>query len=259
MSTVTVAGPTGTRTRGLLGAHWLMLRTRGGLILLALGVLVPLAVLVLVLLTGQQTFDVDGADLADPLINTTVACALFAPLLGAMIGGSPFRHGTIVPLLLAEPRRTRVVLAAVLVAGGVAAMSAVLYILLGSAVALPWLANQGVPVGEVLADPALWWRLLGSTAVVAVTGMFGAALGALLRGLLGPVLVLVGSFIVEGSVIAYVNDEWLRWSLWANLVVLTEPTAELPFPFWQSVLFVVGVLAAVVAAALVSTTRRDAA
>jgi len=41
--------------------------------------------------------------------------------------------------------------------------------------------------------------------------------------------------------------------------VLTEPTAELSVPFWQSVLFVVGVLAAVVAAALVSTTRRDAA
>lgn len=259
MSTATIAGPTGTTTRGLLAAHWLILRTRGGLILLALSVLVPLAVLVLVLRVGQQTFDVDGADLADPFINTTAVCALFAPLLGAMIGGSPFRHGTIVPLLLAEPRRTRVVLSAVLVAGGVAAMSAVLYLLLGSAVALPWLANQGVALGEVFADPALWWRLLGSTAVVAVTGMFGAALGTLLRGLLGPVLVLVGSFIAEFSVIAYINEEWVRWSLWANLVVLTDPTAELSVPLWQPVLLVVGVLAALVTAALVSTTRRDAA
>ena len=254
----TGTAPTGPSLRGLLGAHLIMIRTPGGLVLLALSVLIPLAVLVLNLLIGQQTFDLTGADLAAPLTSCLLAGALLAPLLGGLVAGSLYRHGTIVPTLLAAPRRLRVVVSTLLTAGGLAVTAALLYTVVGAAITLPWLATEGVAIGEVLADPDLWWRLLGGTAVVVVLAVLGAALAVLLRGLLGPVLVLIGLFVLEGSLIAYVTEEWVHWSFLAGLVALTDP-ANLTVPLWRPVLLVTGVLAAVVTAALVSTARRDAA
>lgn len=257
--TATGTVPTGPTLRGLLGAHLMMFRTRAGLILLALGVLLPLAVLVLALLMGQQAFDLTGADLARPFTDCILFCALFTPVIGAHLAGGLYNHGTIVPVLLAEPRRIRVAAAALVVAGGVAVATALAYLLLGAAVALPWLASQGVPVGEVLTDPDLWWRILGSTATVAVLGLLGAALAILLRGVVGPVLVLVGLFIFEYLMVHTVTAEWSHWSLFAYLFALIDLTQGLPLPVWQPVLVVAGVLAAVVTAVLVVTARRDGA
>ena len=256
--TATGTAPTGPTLRGLLGAHLMRFRTRAGLALLALGVLFPLAMLVLMLSGGQQTFDLTGADLATPFTDGIFFCALFTPVIGASLVGSLYNHGTIVPVLLVEPRRIRVVVTALVVAGEVALAMTLAYLLLGAAVALPWLASQGVPIGEVLTDPDLWWRILGSTAGVVVLGLLGAALAILLRGVVGPVLVLVGLFVFEGSMIVYVNAEWGHWSFFDHLFALVGRAQYLATPIWQSGLVVAGVLAAVVTAALVVTARRDA-
>jgi len=259
MSTVTVAGPTGTSMRGLLTAQLLKLRTRGGLILLALNLLLPLAGLVVTLAMGQQTFDLTGADLARPLTDA-IDNPLLALILVAVVAGADYRHGTVVPTLLAEPRRLRVALSTLLAAGGIGVAIAAVCAALGAAIALPWLATQGVPIGDVLTDPDLWWRILGQTTVMAVLSLIGASLAILLRGALGSILTVLGISFGEGFLAGLLGPQSVSWGLFSSLDRLGDPTAvDLGGPLWQPVLVVVGVLTAVVAAALVSTARRDAA
>jgi ABC-2 type transport system permease protein len=259
MSTATLARPTGTGLRGLLSAHLAVLRTRSGLALLALSVLVPLAGVVVTLLVGQQVFDLTGADLARPLTDN-IGIPLFGILIGGVVAGSQYRHGTLVPILLGEPRRVRVVVSALLVTAGVATASALVTTLLGAAVALPWLAAEGVPTGEVLADPDLWWRVLGESAGYVVVAVLAAAIAVLVRGMLGPVLGLLGLAGVEGGLAAVVPGDWVRWTFFRNLNALNDPSAlDAAVPIWHSALVVLGVLAAAVAAALLATARRDAA
>ncbi|CAA9434770.1 MAG: hypothetical protein AVDCRST_MAG66-3503 [uncultured Pseudonocardia sp.] len=259
MSAVTVAGTTGPGLRGLVTAHLIALRTRGGLVLLALMALVPLAVMIGGLVRGQQTFGLSGADLARPLTDN-IGNQLFALLLGTVLAGSAYRHGTIVPTLLAAPRRPRVVASALLAAGGVTAALTVVCALLGAAIALPWLAGQGVPLGEVVADPRLWSRALGQIAAVTAIAVLGAALAVLLRGVLGAVLVFVGVGVLESFVIGMLSPEWTRLRFFSALATVADPTEVDPtMPVWVAVVLLTGFLTAVITAALVATVRRDAA
>jgi hypothetical protein len=255
--TAPTTAPTGTSMGGLVAAQLIKLRTRGGLVLLALNVLLPLGVLVLVLAVGQQAFDLAGADLAGALTSSIGEYTLLAPLLGALVAGADHRHGTIVPTVRAEPRRGRVAVASLLVAAATAAAVAAACALLGAAIALPWLAAQDVPIGEVLADPDLWWRALGQTAVVVVMSLVGAALAILMRGVLGPVLVLIGAILVQGTLAAFGPPSLIRWMFHPSVTALTDPTAITAVPVWQPVLIVLGVLGVLVTAALLSARHRD--
>jgi hypothetical protein len=254
----TGTAPTGPGLGGLVAAHLIGLRTRGTYVLLGLSVLVPVAATVVLLLVGQQVFDITGAELArawtDPIGNE-----LFAVLIGIFVAGTAHRHGTIVPVLLVEPRRVRIAASAVLVAAGVTLAVTVVAALIAAAVALPWLGSQGVPIGEVLADPDLWMRVGGQTAVTTLMAVFGAALAVLLRGVLGAVLTYLGVTFLEGVAVG-IWPQWEGWGPFSAFITLRDlGAAEPPTPIWVAALIAGGFLAAVVAAALVTTARRDAA
>jgi ABC-type transport system involved in multi-copper enzyme maturation permease subunit len=133
------------------------------------------------------------------LVDAAGIAAVLALLLGITIVTAEFRHGTITPTLLAEPRRERVV-AAKAAAG---ALLGVLFVLLAFvvifAVALPWLSIVDAPVhlfdGDVVTRVAqlflagALWALMGVAIGVVVHSQVAALVGTLVWMFLGETLL----------------------------------------------------------------------
>ena len=65
---------------------------------------------------------------------------LFAIIVGITIVTTEFRHGTVTPTFLVEPRRERVIVAKAIAATVVAIGFALLSLVVLAAVAIPWLS-----------------------------------------------------------------------------------------------------------------------
>ena len=128
---------------------------------------------------------------------------VFAALLGAISITAEFRHGTILPTLLAMPRRGRVmaakIVASMFVGAGFGAASSGLAAGIGSAL----LQMRGIAVGLDGSDDAL--LLVGGAAAGALWAAIGVGVGAVVRNqvpaLIGICawLLFVESLLVEGN------------------------------------------------------------
>ncbi|HEV8648397.1 MAG TPA: ABC transporter permease [Actinomycetes bacterium] len=107
-----------------------------------------------------------------------------------------FRHKTATPTFLATPRRGRVVLAKLVTYGLVGVGYALVCVAVTVAVALPWLGAKGIDVP--LSSNGIPATLAGVVAAVAIFGLIGVGLGALLRDQVATVVgLLVYLFVVE--------------------------------------------------------------
>jgi ABC-type transport system involved in multi-copper enzyme maturation permease subunit len=123
------------------------------------------------------------------------ASTLVAVLAAIGLTGE-FRHRTVTPTFLATPRRGLVVLAKLVTYGLIGAAYAVICIGATVAVALPWLATKGIRID--LTGNGIPQTLAGLVAAVAIFGLLGVGLGALLREQAATVVgLLVYLFIVE--------------------------------------------------------------
>ena len=137
------------------------------------------------------------------LVDTIGVAVLFAIILGITIVTTEFRHGTVTPTFLVEPRRERVIvtkaIAAIVVAIGFALLSLAILV----AVALPWLtivdaqthfgdAEIAKHVGKQLLSAVLW-ALMGVAIGAVVHSQVAALVGTLIWIFLGETL-LVGAF-----------------------------------------------------------------
>ena len=104
--------------------------------------------IVIVLLTGIGTAgSIGSAEIADrstlsfqlDLVSTAGLSVLIAIILGITIVTTEFRHGTVTPTFLAEPRRERVILSKAIAAVVVAIGFALLALVVVAVVAIPWL------------------------------------------------------------------------------------------------------------------------
>jgi ABC-2 type transport system permease protein len=176
--------------------------------------------------------DIDVAELQRPLERQPFLWAvltvvpLFALLLGLRSFTDEFRHGSIVPTLLASPSRERVLGAKLVTtaAGGVA--FAVAATVLAVAVAVPLLAGRGVEVtwsasamaevvGRLLGASALW-TAIGVGLGLAVRHQVAAIAGALIwmlagEGILSAFIPDIGTYFpgTAGSALVGVNAEGL--------------------------------------------------
>jgi ABC-type transport system involved in multi-copper enzyme maturation permease subunit len=129
--------------------------------------------------------------------------ALFAALAGAIGITAEFRHGTIRPTLLANPDRTRVIIAkaaAAAIAGlAIGLLAAGLVAAVGSA----GLALRDIPVTLNAGDFAQ--MIAGGATGAALWAMLGTGLGAILRGQVGAVVGLcVWLLLIENILIGNV-------------------------------------------------------
>jgi ABC-2 type transport system permease protein len=168
--------------------------------------------IVIALLTGiAVAADVGSAADADRgtldfqlgLVEAGGIAALLAIILGITIVTSEFRHGTITPTLLVEPRRERVISAKAIASALVALGFATLALFAVAAVALPWLALVDAEIrlaeGEMARTAAqilllaVLWGLLGVAVGSLVHSQVAALVGTLLWVFLGETL-LIGLF-----------------------------------------------------------------
>ena len=149
------------------------------------------------------------------LVDTVGLSVLFAIILGITIVTNEFRHGTVTPTFLVEPRRERVLLSKAIAAVVVAIGFALLSLVVLAAVAITWLtivdaqlqvgdAEFLTRTGEQFLSVVLW-ALLGVAIGTAVHSQIAALVGTLIW------IFLVENLLVGllGLVDADAVDEYL--------------------------------------------------
>lgn len=151
-----------------------------------------------------------GADVADMFTSAgTAYIAVF--VLGVLGVTTKFRYQTITPTVLATPSRWALVTAKMITYALLGAAYAAVCVLVQLAIALPWLAARDVDVS--LGGDHIPRALIGVFATVALFGLVGMGVGALLRNQI--VAVSVG----------------LIFLLVINNVLLAIPVVKQVFPF----------------------------
>jgi ABC-type transport system involved in multi-copper enzyme maturation permease subunit len=193
-------------------------------------------------------------------------------LLAVGAGGSPlaavlaaigltgeYRHRTATATFLATPRRDRVVAAKLIAYAAAGIGYAVACTALTAAIAVPWLAAQHIHRAVGISGIAA--TLAGVTAAVALFGLLGVGLGALLRDQVATVVVLLIYLLVVERIITSINalSGWTRYlpgQAQEALVGSTLTNQQLLSP-WLGGLVLAGYALLLAAAGILTTTRRD--
>ena len=227
--------------------------------LLAVLVFTAFIAVATVLLAGHQENGPLTAHNLDDAIRAPAKVLGFVLLLvGVLLSAGEHRHHTVVPTLLAEPRRRRVVAAKVGVMAGLGAVAALAVAALVAAVSVPMLATHDAPAQHLAAVPA------GVLALVVTSvgyGVLGVALGLLLRNqTTALVTALVWQFVVEGILPVVLRapslPTYLPGGAVSSLVRLGHHTAHGALPAWQGgALFTAYAVGLVLVATVVSVPR----
>jgi ABC-2 type transport system permease protein len=246
-----------------LAAEVLKLRTtRATYAILALAAALGATMAALIAVLSSRA-DVSG-EVGGRLVLSSggITAGILTLLLGIATTAGEYRHGTIVPTLLVNPDRVRVVLAQVFAGGLAGAVIGAASIATTAVVSFPVLAARDVPV--LLSGTEQAGIALGGIGFAALSAAVGAALGALLRNQVVAVgLALVVLFAVEPIVTGLV-DGYQRFSLTGIRVALSGGAAEsagaagggLP-PLWLAALLWTTYAVLLTLAATVGTRRRD--
>lgn len=228
-------------------------------------------------LGGMGAGDLDPVVTANLVYSSVTAVGLVIPLLfGALLATSEYRHRTLTPTVLAQPRRG-IVLAA---KGVVAAVVGALYGVFGLVGSVGLGAPVLLAVGEetALGEPDVVAVLLRTLLATALWSLLGLGLGALLTSQIAAiVIVLVFTQFVE-PILRLVANVW-EWSASLGRFLPGSATdalvgagilsslgaldATIPdsgvdaLLWWQGGLVLAALAAALLVAASVTTLRRD--
>jgi len=149
-----------------------------------------------VVLAGKEQNPPLDADTFQHIVRAPTAIVGFAMLVvGVLASAGEYRHNTIVPSLLAQPRRARLAVAKVLAVGIVGLVFAAASAVVSSAVGWLLLSSRGAPGADFGPVPS-GLLVLGGTA--ALYGVLGVGLGLLLRNqAVAMTVALVWYFVVE--------------------------------------------------------------
>ena len=207
---------------------------------------------------GQQGKAPLGTDASTyQLLKIGIVPCLVMLVMGVLAAGGEFRHRTIVPALLATPRRGRVFAVKVLVIAAVgAAFSAITF---------------GVGLGAVVAElsahhvhhlPNGTGSLYAGTVIASTCfGIIGVALGALTRNTVGAIVaVLAWTLLIEQIILQAVVPGIEKWLPTHAAIVLTSPPAVgHSIPVATMSLVLAGYAAALLLIARFTTLKRDIA
>jgi ABC-2 type transport system permease protein len=198
------------------------------------------------------------------LAQTVAFGFVFATILGILVVTNEFRHGTITPTFLVEPRRELVVAAKLLVGalGGLAfgVLSAVLML----AVALPWLSARGE---ELAVDGELVGAVARLVVAFVLASALGVGIGFLVRSQVGAIVATLGWFLVGESLLPLLGllvdrdegaetvNRYLPGSAFEGFVLGGEGDL---LSTWAALLLVLVYVGVVSLAGLAITLRRDA-
>lgn len=139
---------------------------------------------------GGPAAAADGRAMVESIYTIGASLGYVFPLvIGALAMTGEFRHRTITPTLLAEPRRGRVLAAKLLVQGGVGAA----YGVVGTAATVGVGAAVLLVVGEptYLDHGGIWVAIAWSVVALALWGVVGVGLGTVLPNQIASVVVIL--------------------------------------------------------------------
>jgi ABC-2 type transport system permease protein len=178
----------------LVSSELLKLRTTRTFLALMAGSL-ALIVVISVPAAAAGSFETAGTP-GRALLGVAGLAQLFALVIGVIGVTTEFRHGTITPSLLVEPRRTRLMaakLAAELIAG--LALGVVCYTVCAAVVAVI-LSGRGIATGFTSGD----WigAVIGGAVATMLYAALGLGVGAMIRNQAGAIVaVLAWIFVIE--------------------------------------------------------------
>lgn len=149
-------------------------------------------------------------------------------VLGVLGVTTEFRYQTITPTVLVTPSRWTLITAKMIAYAIIGAGYALACVALELAMSLPWLASRGISFD--LGDPDLRRALFGLFLVLALYGIIGLGVGALLRNQIVAVTVgVVFLLILQNILIAIpgVREAWAYMPAGATVAILFD-TSSVP-------------------------------
>jgi ABC-2 type transport system permease protein len=180
-------------------------------------------------------------------------------VLAAIALTGEFRHRTASATFLATPQRGRVVLAKLVTYALVGVGYALVCVAVTIAIALPWLSAKGI--GVQLTGDGIPATFAGVVAVLAIFGLVGVGLGALVRDQVATVVgLLIYVFVVEQVLISIpALGSWTMYLPGAAANALTQ-VAQADQQYlqpWQGAIVLIGYGLAFAAAGTLLSMRRD--
>jgi ABC-2 type transport system permease protein len=250
--------------KALLDAELLKMRSTRATALLVLATLALAVLTVATMVPGVIEADSPIA-LDDPrLLALVVGTGLGAPqvlmtLLGVLAFTQEFRYGTITSTYLGEPRRMRVLIAKGLSLALASVVITALTLAVTVALSIALIRSQD---GDVTLAARFWQTVAAGFVVMAVYGVAGVAIGALIPNQIVAVVgVLIWMLAVEQMVIPLLPEagRWMPFAAASSLMQLAPSFGFddqlLSVPMGGLVL--VGYLLAAVLLALGITPKRD--
>jgi ABC-2 type transport system permease protein len=174
---------------------------------------------------------------AHPILNVSLSLTwLFVMILGLRSFTEEFRNGSIVPTLLADPDRRRVLVAKLAATGAVAVVFATSAAALTLAIGLPWMAVKGIALDIAVGPLAVWFGKLlvidllfsaiGVGVGLAVRHQVAAIVGSLVmvtivENLLGTLAPAVARYLPTAATWSFAGIDGAFMSPLAGAVILT--------------------------------------
>lgn len=208
--------------------------------------------------SDRASFDATSFSLSGMLFGQ-----LAIAVLGVMVISSEYSTGGIRSTFTAVPRRTRVLLAKAITFGVVALVAGTITSFVSFFVGQAFLSSEGLET--TLGEPDVLRAVIGGGLYLAASGLFGFALGALVRSTAGGITLAVAGLIVLPLIAAALPGSWgdtIERYFTSNAgnqitVVDVGPTANALGPWTGYLVFTIWWLAILVIAAVL-LQRRDA-
>ena len=235
-----------------------ILSTRSTLVVAGFVILYPALSLLPAVLADQQPV-VDDSTILDILRGGAGVLTLAALMLGIVAVAGEHRHGTIVPTLLASPRRGRFLAAKLGSQAGLGVVLALAVSAVGLVVGTAYLATRDVSVDLLSSDVLL--TVVATTMVVTLYAVIGTAVGALVRNQTAAVAgALIWVLAVENAIPLVLRNpglkRWLPGGLSDRLLQVADPAAGTGSA-WLALAMFAGVAVVLSGAALAATKTAD--
>jgi ABC-2 type transport system permease protein len=192
----------------LLTQEWKKLigsRQTLALLITVFGVGIALTVLDGVSILGEPETAQNAERVSDLYTGTIILAWIFPPILGALSVTSEFRLGTAIATFLQTPNRTTVLLAKMIIGGVGGAMTGAMSMV--SAYLTAFAIVTTAPSAATPDVSQLIGAVVGMVTAGFAMGMFGVAVGALIRAQIASLAVILGWLLfVEGIIAGMVGQ-----------------------------------------------------
>jgi ABC-2 type transport system permease protein len=252
-----------------LHAEWIKIRTMRSTVYVILGTLAFCLGLAALngSSAGSEFADLSPADQAsfDPLATSLrgyLLAQIALGLLGGLVITSEYGARTIVPTLIGVPHRARVLASKAVVLVGVALPVGIAVSLGGFLVGQASLSGAGAP-HQALSDGVALRGIFGGGLYLALAGLFGLALGTVIRSTTATVTTLFGVMLIvqafapalPGGLGDWVSKYWPPIA--GGQIITSYQDPDLLSP-WAGVGVMVGSVTVLMAAAFIVFRKRDA-